>query len=82
MDPATLQLPNVEYFLFRLENQWIGGTWDCPSAIWMRSGCAYVFINMACYDKLTDMSSALVIESFCEHCDLYWSFHSYIIITV
>jgi hypothetical protein len=27
------------------------------------------------------MSSALVIESFCEHCDLYWSFHSYIIIT-
>ena len=40
------------------------------------------FINTACYDELTDMSSALVIESFCEHCDLYWSFHSYIIITV
>jgi hypothetical protein len=29
-------------------------------------------------DELTDISSAVVFESFCEHCDLYWSFHSYI----
>lgn len=27
----------------------------------------------AIYDDLTDMSSALVIVSFCEHCDLCWS---------